>query len=129
MRTDRAVVQSCADPGIASGAGAEVVFLVIVLRQSVALLHQLLISRFRVCCRGTVPLITPLFLLNDRLTIANAVASTSLVAPVRAVFVGELRPPQVAVEDHVSVDAATGVVVCLLVVVSLGLHLAGPSQG
>ena len=124
MRTDRAVGQSCADPGIASGAGAEVVFLVIGLRQSVALLHQLLIRRSQACCRVTVPLSPPLFLLTDRLTIANAVASMSLVAPVRAVFIiGGLRPPQIAMEDHVTVDATTGVVV------SLGLHLASLSQG
>ena len=77
-----------------------------------------------------MPLSPPLFLLTDRLTIANAVASMSLVAPVRAIFVvGGLRPPQVAVENHVTVDATTGVVVCLLVVVSLGLHLASLSQG
>ena len=129
MRTDRAVGQSCADPGIASGAGAEVVFLVIELRQSVVLLHQLLIRRCQVCCRVTVPLVPPLFLSTDRLTIVDAVASMSLVAPVRAVVVGGLRPPQVAVEDHVSVDAATGIVVHPLVVVGLGLHLASLSQG
>ena len=124
MRTDRAVGQSCADPGIASGAGAEVVFLVIGLRQSVALLHQLLIRRSQACCRVTVPLSPPFFLLTDRLTIANAVASMSLMAPVRAVFIiGGLRPPQIAMEDHVTVDATTGVVV------SLGLHLASLSQG
>ena len=129
MRTDRAVVQSCADPGLASGAGAEVVFLVIGQRQSVALLHQLLISRCQVRCRVTVPLITGRILLADRLPIVNSAASKSLLAPVRAVVVGGLRPPQVAVEDHVSVDAATGVVIYLLVVVSLGLHLASLSQG
>ena len=124
MRADRAVGQSCADPGIASGAGAEVVFLVIGLRQSVALLHQLLIRRSQACCRVTVPLSPPFLLLTDRLTIANAVASMSLVAPVRAVFIiGGLRPPQIAMEDHVTVDATTGVVV------SLGLHLASLSQG
>ena len=130
MRADRAVVQSCADPGIACGAGAEVVFLVIGLRQSVALLHQLLIRRSQACCRVTVPLCPPLFHLTDRLAIANAVASMSLAAHYRAVFVvGGLCPPQVAVEDHVSVDATAVVVVCLLIVVSLGLHLASLSQG
>ena len=124
-------MQCCADPGLASGAGAEVVFLVIVLRRSAAVLHQLLISRFQVCCRVTVPLITPLLLLADRLAIVNAiVVLTGLAAPVHAVFVvDELRLPQVAVEDHFFADAATAVLVCLLVVVGLGLHLASLSQG